>query len=113
MKRNNWYPAQERMGGFRCIKNRVTGELCLAGNLGEIWINSNKPEKMYACFTAGGFQARRMASMLGIDPKKAATREDSETKFTFSEELLPAAAKLLQIPKTRPLQCRYAENRGK
>ncbi len=39
-KYNDWYfaPAKEKMGSFKAIKHRITGELALEGKYGSIWM---------------------------------------------------------------------------
>lgn len=39
-----WYfaDAKEKIGKYKCIKNRITQELALIGSKGEIWMYSDK-----------------------------------------------------------------------
>lgn len=106
---SEWRKTGIKMGGFLCIKHKITSELCLSGKWGEIWLNSNDPRNMYSCFSSGRISTSRLSKSLGL---KANIKDHSEAKFTFPEAFLPKAIKILQIPKSRPSQIRYAEQRS-
>ena len=110
MKRSDWHPTDQKMGGFLCIKHRMTRELCLSGRNSEIWVNSDDPKKRYACFTSGAKKCANLSRRLLCRQNIV---DGSEARFVFEEAFLPEAVKILKIPLTRPRQIRYAEKRGK
>lgn len=108
--RKEWFPSKKLFGGFRCIENRHTGELCLYGKNGEIWEFSENNEPRYSCSVWGQYGPNRMAALLQAK-RHEAVEKGSETLFRFNSDLLPKVVGILCVPKTRPVQIRLLEKR--
>lgn len=108
--RSEWHIAEETIGGYACIKHRITKELCLYGHNGEIWQFSENNEPRYSCAVWGQQSANKMGTLLqaGLHYTK---HKGEEIVFRFDSKHLSEVVKILRVPKTRPVQIRLLEKR--
>lgn len=96
-----WYvPKNETLYGFRAIKHKVSGELCLSGLYGEIYQFSDKKAAVAI------YSGRVATKELGV---KYHNGEESIVYIPNSE--VSKWVKIIKVPKTMPAQIRYAETR--
>ena len=98
----SWRVAEEKIGKWCAIKHSRSGELCLAGRYGEIWISS--PTTYKAVIT----NARVANKHFGTALKQG---EEMLHEFPITE--LSRWVKLLKIARQRVTMIKLAEGFGK
>lgn len=104
MKRDDWKKTTENMGGFKCIKHKITKELTLSGKYGDIWRYS---DKLYAMVIKSR-QIDSRARSLGFSLRHGL--KDDESICHFPLDMLPKAVNLLKVSKQQATQIRYANS---
>lgn len=103
--KNQWYRAsdKETLGGYKCIKNSISKELCLVSKKGEIWEYS---ETHYACLIL----STSVANKYGKPKEKVKKGEEFIVKFP--KEQLDKWVKILGIKNNRKAMIDRANNFG-
>lgn len=100
-----WYKSTKgRIGRYKAIAHHTTGELCIVGRYGEIWVHS---DTHYAAVITSARISKKY-----LPKEQHPVQAGDETLIRFPNEDLPKWTKILKIVRSRELMLELVNKFG-
>lgn len=101
---SDWIKSDQKLGKWKAIRHKLTGELCLSGKYGEIWIKNSIPGFLFQNkVTYSAMLRAPLRSKLELISDRSGSfkslKKGDEIVFSFDSSQLDEVAKALRIYK--------------